>query len=992
MIHTFFIIAAFSLFSHGQTPENELHQIYQNAEAAMQRSDYSSAKESYLLLLQKEWTSDWPTYVDIVTRLVKVELTLNEYEEAETLLLNLLRAAPPDEFIPRIQLLQAHCYCEKGKMVSAYFIMKKIGENWPIESWCGEDRSLFHAVEFSLDSTYDTLTSKARRFSAAGIYVQAAEMYEEVMEAIVEGLYPKAVNEDSLIKKNVQYRLAEAHYQAANYEKTLELIESAEKQLPDQELLFLAALAYSEKREYERALDCYKNYVRSADRADLCHYDHAIFEIGLASFRTNNLAKAQRHFEIIAKISDEKKKPSLLANIFLAKIHLRKNQPNVADKILFSLSSEIPQKDDLQYEIAYLRGEAAFQTGEYAQAADFFESSLPISSVATDWRYQALYKLAWSYLKSADDVLKSEKVRGEYIGRSEKLFLRLMGTKEQEKAILALGRLYLIAGNPQKCETLLTKQIASLTLEDQTQALLLRAEAAPEYEMREQLYLAATDEIYRPYPTYAESWYLRGLNDFRHKAYEKAIFALEKAFLLSKRERASEILKLEARANFYLDAPLASFALLEKLLGQFTLSEKDKEEVLYLRGLIASRIRDETFFPIAEESFSQVISLYPGGEFANNALHALASLYYQQGAYEKARERFVQLAQTYPTSYLAAEAWFWAGAAADKLGQEGNHFRQTLVQEYPDSPRAAEAYFRFYPMDDYLEGKVEAMKHLQTFSAHFPDSPLVVMTHYLFGTNEPLFSAAKQSFEAAEEAFQKYYEENKIQDSSLIYFRYRSIYELALLHLSNERAIPTAIEMLEAIVNDFRQKDHPLTAPLMKESDFPSLFEESEFALAQAYLQFDQEYKAQETLSSMLSHYASANINQGYYLSHVWLEQAKLAGRCNDEETALRCIVMAQESGKGYLSIDQGLNLWILQSECYRNKGQLNQAMRMLSQVINEDVVSSLRLKAMFLRAEIYELQGREELAMRQLEATAKKGGEWADLATEKLRSDYGIY
>ncbi|NGX53895.1 MAG: Beta-barrel assembly-enhancing protease, partial [Chlamydiae bacterium] len=263
MMHCLFLIAAFSLFSHGQTPENELHQLYQSAEAAIQRSDYSSAKESYLLLLEKEWTSDWPTYVDIVTRLVKVELALDEHEEVETLLLNLLRATPPEEFIPGIQLLQARCYCGKGKTVSAYFIMKKLSESWPIEDWRGEDRSLFHAVEFSLDSTYDALTNKARRFSAAGIYDQAAEMFEEVVEAIEKGLYPKAVNEDSLIKKNVQYRLAEAHYQAANYEKTLELIESAEKRLPDHELLFLAALAYTEKREYERALEYYKNYIRA---------------------------------------------------------------------------------------------------------------------------------------------------------------------------------------------------------------------------------------------------------------------------------------------------------------------------------------------------------------------------------------------------------------------------------------------------------------------------------------------------------------------------------------------------------------------------------------------------------------------------------------------------------------------------------------------------------------------------------------------------------
>ena len=63
--------------------------------------------------------------------------------------------------------------------------------------------------------------------------------------------------------------------------------------------------------------------------------------------------------------------------------------------------------------------------------------------------------------------------------------------------------------------------------------------------------------------------------------------------------------------------------------------------------------------------------------------------------------------------------------------------------------------------------------------------------------------------------------------------------------------------------------------------------------------------------------------------------------------------------------------------------------MKILSQVINEDAVSGLRLKAMYLRAEIYEEQGREELALKQLEALAKKGGEWSLKAKEKLEKDY---
>ncbi len=61
-----------------------------------------------------------------------------------------------------------------------------------------------------------------------------------------------------------------------------------------------------------------------------------------------------------------------------------------------------------------------------------------------------------------------------------------------------------------------------------------------------------------------------------------------------------------------------------------------------------------------------------------------------------------------------------------------------------------------------------------------------------------------------------------------------------------------------------------------------------------------------------------------------------------------------------------------------------------LSKVVNDDAISGMRLKAMYLRAEIYAQQGRRDLSRKQLEATAKKGGEWGQKAKETLERDYG--
>jgi Tfp pilus assembly protein PilF len=108
-------------------------------------------------------------------------------------------------------------------------------------------------------------------------------------------------------------------------------------------------------------------------------------------------------------------------------------------------------------------------------------------------------------------------------------------------------------------------------------------------------------------------------------------------------------------------------------------------------------------------------------------------------------------------------------------------------------------------------------------------------------------------------------------------------------------------------------------------------------------------------------------------------------------EFALKALVNAEDASKGkVLSSDQRLDLWIQQSYSYQGLNQLDQAILILSKVINDDTISSLRLKAMYLRAELYERQERPELARKQLEALTKKGGDWAQKAKDKLDKDYG--
>ena len=114
-----------------------------------------------------------------------------------------------------------------------------------------------------------------------------------------------------------------------------------------------------------------------------------------------------------------------------------------------------------------------------------------------------------------------------------------------------------------------------------------------------------------------------------------------------------------------------------------------------------------------------------------------------------------------------------------------------------------------------------------------------------------------------------------------------------------------------------------------------------------------------------------------------------IAMRRHDFKQALHNFSLAEKAAsENLMSADQKIDLWIQQSLCYRELHDLDQAMLILSQAINDDTISSLRVKAMYLRAEIYALQGRHDLARKQLEATAKKGGDWALKSKERLKHD----
>lgn len=992
--------------------EKQLRQLHHNGETAFQKGDFETAKKALEELLgrisvdsSKKYQVDWRTYVDVAMRLATACDELSEKVEADKVLSLLLAKNPPEDLAVQVRLMKARLSATRSSPAEAYLEMNVLASQLPLSCWPAKEVSFYHALEHSLNVYYDELVRKAKLYQSAHLYPEAIALYEDILTAAQKECYPKVKGIDSLVIKTVRYRLAESHFLAASYEKSLTYCSSgSDGDMIDREMLYLSALCHKEKKEYEKAVELFQHYTGLGERGELEHYDQALFEIGHYYYQNGQKTKAKHYFE---KLEQFNRKPSQLAAILLARIHLEQQQPQEAENRLASLSHAISTTDPLIYECDYLRGLAAFQLRHYEAAAGFFQASLP--QQGAKWSDLSLYHLGWCYVHLGDDPLKDDHAKERFFQKAEEIFTRLLTSSEQEEAYLSLAHIDLLKfryfhkqAALDHLETALTSEAPRFTYSGQLEALLMRAEAASRYEEKEKLYAQATADKFRAAPLYAQGWYCRGLNYFEaglkqglqdSSLFEMATACFEKGFSYAEKGEkglAAALLRYEAKANLCRGSILNSLAALEKLLAQYDESTPQREESLYLRGLVAAQLTGATYFSIAEESLSQVTEGYPQGTYTAEALYTLASLYYRNHQFSKAHPLLCRFAKDYPQHPHAAEAWFWAAEAAEACGVDARASRRHVYEDYPLCQHAAEAYFREYPYARYMEGDSEAINHLKGFAARYLGSPIEIVVYYLLEVHGESLEATHLACEQVLDAFSHYQTDCVHPDPSYVHFRYQALLQLAQRYLQEDKC-EECEQLLLATLDDFAHSTHPLTAILKQTSPYPADWEEEEFKLAQCYLKWGKATQAEKMLHQMVAHYDRAGIDEGYYLTLAWQELGKLALQAGDYNTASNCFEIALSSTGSSVADETKLTLWLLQSDCYRHKKDYGTAMRLLSKVINAETVSPLRLKAMFLRSEIYELEGRPELAIRQLEATAKKGGDWGRQAKEKLGRVYHV-
>jgi tetratricopeptide (TPR) repeat protein len=894
--------------------------------------------------------------------------------------------------------------------------------------------SLYFSLHCSLLQANLTFEDKLQRIE----HLRSANLFDTAIsecENLIQGQYTESVDST----KRIHLLLGRSYFQNENYQK---VIETLKNQCDTSDSKVLMSMAYNELKEYKEALNCLASL-------NLQDNETALYEWAFAKFYLNEFDEAKIVFNSLLNAKQEDLK--FLSYIYLARIDLNNLSYEKGIGNLLELKKIIPQEHELFYELQFLLGQIYYESQEYTKAVDSFEKAIPKyqKQPIRPWMNDVSYQLGWSYLKAGKDLIAEENVKLQLFKKSEESFNRM---NKDELYYLSLGVCYLNQAHVlkdteafQRASQILSNPELFLSDSVKTESHLLRAYATPSYLERDHLYRQLTTKKSEMTHFYAKSLYFKGLNDFAegealgflkkteeaNLAFDKAIISLSEAVdFFKERDKTLAGLGLKYKAQAFahqntIESCLESSAILDAMIADHSILNAftDPDEIYYLQTLVQCRLAEKnaeenTYHKSIEDAIQTNLTFYPNGKFADLSLHLLATFHYRNKNYSEAKNSFLKLTKDYPESLLVPDSLFKAALAIENQNDDPEiikTLRKKIFTEFPSSKFADESYFLYFSYADYIQGDRLAIKHLESFAGLFPNSPFVLNAYYLLGMDDKRdrksmegkwirkknLNEAIDYFQLVEGTFDEFYQNGLISDEKLDYFlqiRFLAMLERGLANLQiaeeslkakREIHLEYAQNVFLEIIENFKSSGSSYVKLMLNQEPYPRFQEESSYWLSVSYRHAKNHVAALKVLEDMIEKYNQLKITRGYFLSRVLYELGLIHLIEENFEISLSHFVKAEDAAKGkILNSEQKLDLWIQQSLCLKGLKQFDDAILILSKVINDDTISGLRVKAMYMRAEMYEAQGRKELSRRQLEATSKKGGEWALKAKNKLESE----
>lgn len=395
---------------------------------------------------------------------------------------------------------------------------------------------------------------------------------------------------------------------------------------------------------------------------------------------------------------------------------------------------------------------------------------------------------------------------------------------------------------------------------------------------------------------------------------------------------------------------------------------------------ISQETNMEAVRPIVEERSTRGLSGSMGSEEekALKQRYQLARALLREGEEEKARRVFEQIWQT-----------------------DSSH------------PLAAEAYFHSWPLSSYGRGEEAAIEHLQKLSERFPATFFSLCSYYLLAnhwrkkaTAHPLRRGFKRSMQRACSYYRRLQIEAEARSSSLEARRQLAIHWLRC------RALLEETQAMREIARHPTQLKKPywLAKGAKKIEELFTLMEGQQWAqednsdgsvwsydlLAAARLEelaiesdLGQLQQARQDAEALLG---SSWISGSPACARYGVEAALLMSQLERRIGSVDCLLVWQQRGEQLLPATVAAEslqvwLWMEKAMMLEQLGSYDEAILALAKVINSDVASFCRIKAMMMRGEIYQKQGRWELASKQLKAVVARGGLWAPHAERVLKS-----
>lgn len=404
---------------------------------------------------------------------------------------------------------------------------------------------------------------------------------------------------------------------------------------------------------------------------------------------------------------------------------------------------------------------------------------------------------------------------------------------------------------------------------------------------------------------------------------------------------------------------------------------------------------------LAEEAVLRFMHTFPDGLYLADSLHALARLALKKGDVQKAREWKHLLETCCPNAPQCAESTFCFARDAEERGDAlvALRYDREGWTRFSESAFAAESAFLSYPYQDYVEGKPDAVAHLLALEEHFPRSRYALLSRYVralrdlyppCGVRANPLAALSILAELVELSKAMHREgdvpEEELEEVSLLVTR--ALFEQAQGYRMVAKEAKEAKKNLFLAYSQaaYEQLIERLKSEHLHPEAYGTLKEECELMLAECAADLGSERAARAILQALLKELDRHNASHQRIFARSFYALAASHARLLEDEEALKYLKETEQYMRGeLLSAEERFDILFLQSRVHRRCGHLDEALRSLSDIINDPSVSPRRFQALYERAEIFCEQGRLGLAKRQWQALLTEGSIWAEKARKHL-------